>query len=212
MIEQPGVRRYGDAARGALQRPGVPIMPGSVQRPPDSPMPGRSAAEGGNRRHELSDLLIVNQPAAFVFTDITASFEVFTPSNRLGVLIGWTYEPNGTEDTSFTGSGWSVSADAWIKPLDRRWTRGNNLFTAQPLPWTWEAPNGTMVPLVRGTVTVSNVNNGSGLSNLGGGNLWVSAIWEPAPGWYPSDEELTKLFSACRCITRHGLTVPNGAG
>jgi hypothetical protein len=203
---------FSEIARGALQTPrSNVVMPGTAQFGPN-PTPTRDPPQGGSRRYVLSEILINNFTEQFDYAETTARFKVATPSTRLHWLIGWTYEPLFTEDTIFPGpaGNWLVSADAWIRPRQgfAKIMRANNLFTNRPVPTSWEMVSG--IDEVRGTVVVpaSGESSGTGITP---GKLWITAMWEPAAGWYPNDDELQRLFDVCRLEVQGILTSTNGA-
>ena len=109
--------------------------------------------------------------------------------------IGWrVIRPDGSGAWDKTGSAdtaWTLTLDAWAQTKDGIWLQGNNIRTAVPLPTFYEFT--TMVPVIRGQVTVPNAP-GTGLATT---TLWAWAEWEPAPGDNFEADELAELFGAC---------------
>lgn len=163
---------------------------------------------GGERQQVQTELLVVNA-ASGTFVQTTFSFDVIIPSSRLACLVAVTFVPDATEDTPFPASGataWYVQMDAWVQ-LGREqggsWTRANQIIPKTPLPTSQEVST-TLVRKWRGTVTVPALP-GAGLFP---GKLYVTGIWEPAPGESTiSDEELQQLFAVARVNIQNGGTV-----
>ena len=190
---------------------------GSIQGPEQSPTPTRDPPQGGVRRYTRSMVAVNNTLAAGVaYADVTALWRATNPSVRLHMMIGLNYEPNATEDATFTLP-WTTTADAWIRPQEGfgRIMRGSALWTAAAIPShfeSWPDGHGVALPVrhpsaideVRGTIVVPafiGEVSGTGVAN---GRLWVTATWEPVESTVP-DKELQRLFDACRVDVTHGI-------
>jgi hypothetical protein len=174
----------------------VLTMNGAPLAKPGNLNPTLDPRGGGQRRYELSEILVTNTQFG-VYTANVATWRVNNPSGRLKVFIAFTFEPETSEDTTFPGGGagaWIVVGDVWVKAAQNkaRMMRGNRFLPATPLPTSVEMTTGA--PQMRGTVTIPNLP-GDGIVP---GRLWITAAWEPGLGEsYMPDEELAKLFQVC---------------
>lgn len=172
------------------------------------PTPG--TPQGGRRRYVLTRLL-VNNLTSGTFTDATARFTMQIPSVRLHPKVVVGFRPETSESTPFPQSGataWLLRLDAWERTEDGLLIASNNIFTAVPLPTTYELPDGTAVDQWRGTVTVPNVDENG--TQIPAGKLFVTAMWEPAAGYNPDNVELAHIFQACDLTVDQGLTTFEG--
>lgn len=167
-------------------------------------------SQGGERRYVLTERLLRNDAGSGAYSLRTGDFEITNPSTRLYLCMTIGFLPDTQEDATIP-AGWTLSMDAWAKTNSKgtgggRRMRGNSIIPgpfALPtqLPLSYEAVSG--VDQWRGRVTVPATGTGLAVT----GDLLVSCTWEPAPGWDAlADEELRKLFEACR------LTPGGGAG
>jgi hypothetical protein len=163
---------------------------------------------GGKRRQVQSEAIVVNA-ATGVYAKTSFQFDVMIPSARLACLVAVTFKPANSDDTAFPTSGvtaWYLTGDAWIALSNDQGgslTRANQFLAKTPLPTSYEVPT-TLVRRWRGTVTVPN-SPGAGIVP---GTLYVTVIWEPAPGESTiSDQELQALFAAASITGVQGGSV-----
>jgi hypothetical protein len=172
--------------------------------------PSGNPLQGGERRYVQTVHLFRNGAGAGDYSQVTAEFEVWIPSARLLTILHIGFLPDTQEDAVIP-VGWDATLDVWAKtdthgPFAGRRFRGNSIIPGPSatiptaLPWSWEAVTG--VDQWRGTVTLPS--DGTGLAVNGW--LVASVSWEPAPGDDIPNEQLRKIFTACK------LTPGSGAG
>jgi hypothetical protein len=192
-------------------------MPGHLRPPLIAP--SGNPVQGGERRYVQTLPLFRNNGGAGFYTVNTAEFEVWTPSTRLITALTIGFLPDISEDTYSADPGgaaplppgWVATLDVWAR-TDKtsvgggRRIRGNSIIpgpgpTLRPtqLPWSWEAVTG--VDQWRGKATVPmNPETFSGTNVIDDGYLLATVNWEPAPGDDISDDELRRLFTACKLV------------
>jgi hypothetical protein len=164
-------------------------------------LPQGPPAQGGDRRYVQTVPLIRNAAGAGSYSVAAGEFEITIPSTRLMVCATFGFLPDAQEDAVIP-TGWTLALDAWAKAdskgfgLGRR-VRGNSIIPGpfsvpDQLPLTYEAVTG--VDQWRGRVTVPAGGSALAVS----GFLICTVTWEPAPGDDIPDEQLRKLFEACR--------------
>lgn len=164
-------------------------------------LPQGPPSQGGERRYVQTVPLIRNAAGAGTYSLAAGEFEITHPSTRLFACATFGFLPESAEDAVIP-AGWTVTMDAWAKTdskgfgLGRR-VRGNQIipgpFTLpNQLPLSYEAVTG--VDQWRGRVTVPSGGSALAVS----GYLIITVTWEPAPGDDIPDEQLRKLFEACR--------------
>ncbi len=169
-------------------------------------------AQGGERRYVQTVPLIRNAAGAGGYGTAVGEFEITHPSTRLYAAATWGFLPDKQEDAVIP-VGWVLDLNCWAKTDSKggvgggRRVRGNSIipgpgpsFRPTQLPITYEAVTG--VDQWRGRVTVPATGTGLAVD----GWLLLTVSWEPAPGDNIPDEQLRKLFEACR------LTPGAGAG
>jgi hypothetical protein len=167
---------------------------------------------GVDRRKVQTERLITNAATGAYANPTTAGFQITTPSVRLVVLFAVTFQPLQSDDTTFPTSGptaWLLKADAWMRGSREQggsFMRANNIVTAVPVPWSLNEP-AQGIDQIRGLVTVPNSSG----SNVVPGTLWVTGIWEPAPGDNIPDDQLQDMLGKCFLNVQGASVSPAGA-
>jgi hypothetical protein len=174
-----------------------------AQRIARSPANNTTAANPSRMISDVSPL-VVNTSGGGKYSVVTATFECRTPSTRLSGCLYFGNDQGVTLQTS-GASAWKLTLDAWAQTKDGIWLQGNNIRSAVPLPTFYEFT--TMVPTIRGQVTVPNLPG----TGLGATTLWAWAEWEPAPGDNIEVDELARLFRACSFIAQKIGVTQTGA-
>lgn len=182
-------------------------MRDSVHRSTSPVLPVNNTPQGGRRRLVQSVTLATNT-GAFEYTDVTAGCQADLPSCRLHTKLSIGFRPYTSEETPFPQSGalaWTWRLDEWVRNENGLLIPGGNVFTARAIPSSWEAV--TLSDQWRAVVTIPN-DPGSGIPV--DGELFATAIWEPAAGAVIPDDELRALFQACHLRATHAVSVSPG--
>lgn len=160
---------------------------------------------GGDRR-EVQSVELVRNNATGAYgggAAVTATFKLDIPSAKLATSVTVGFRADASEElqplSQVGPAWWLLTLDAWALTKEGRWIRGNNILptglglTQAPLPTTYEAV--TSVRQWRGSVSIPNAP-GTGIAQTG--TLWVIATWEAAAGALVPDDELARLFQACK--------------
>ena len=169
------------------------------------PVPQPTA--GAPRRKVTSDLLLVNG-ASGVYVAPTLGFTITIPSVRLVALFALTFDPDVDPPGSGAGA-FKLQADAYVRGSREQGgtlMRANNIVTAIALPFSLNEPAQGIDAIV-GKVTVPNLPG----TNVAPTKLWLTAIWEPAPGDNIPDAELQKLLGLCTITVQGGTSSRTGA-
>jgi hypothetical protein len=161
---------------------------------------------GAPRRRVVSEQLLTNAAAGFYGTT-SVSFQLVTPSTRLVSFFALTFEPDVTPPGSGLGA-FTLRADAYVRGSREQGgslMRANTIVAGIALPWSLNAP-AQAVDQIRGVVTIPNLPG----TNVDATTLWVTAIWEPAPGDNIPDDELQKIFGLCSLVTQGGTSSKTG--
>lgn len=156
----------------------------------------------GGRKVAVTKVALRNN-ATGVYTAVTQSFRLLSPSARFRIGITVAYEADDGSEPNLTG-GWTWTLQARRRnALTGRSAPLQNIFTGRALPDGYEIDSA--VDEIKGTITVPN-SPGTGVPTVG--NLVVQCTWEPTE--VISAEELQALFSAC-ALTIDGtpITVSN---
>jgi hypothetical protein len=169
------------------------------------PVPSPTA--GAPRRLVRSELLLVNS-AAGVYTTPAVGFQVNIPSVRLVCMVALTFDPDVNPPGSGAGA-FQLRADAYVRGSREQGgslMRANNIITAVALPWALNEP-AQGIDQIRGIVTVPNLPG----TNVDATMLWLTAVWEPAPGDNIPDDELQKILGLCTMTVQGGVSTKTGA-
>jgi hypothetical protein len=179
---------------------GLPILP---TKSPPVPQP----IAGAPRRKVQTELMLVNV-ATGAYTTPAPSFQVNTPSVRIVTLFGLTFDPDVNPPQSGAGA-FLLRADAYLRGSREQGgsiMRANNIITAIALPFSLNEPV-QGIDQIQGVVTVPNLPG----TNVDPCKLWLTAIWEPAPGEMIPDDELQRLLSLCYVTTQGASSSGSGA-
>lgn len=172
----------------------------------DSPVLPQPGA-GAPRRLVQSGIVLVNA-AAGLYTAPSVGFQITTPSVRLVSLFALGFVPDVDPPGSGAGA-FTLRADAYVRGSREQGgtlIRANRIIAGVALPWSLNIP-AQGIDQVRGVITVPNLPG----TNVAPTTLWVTAVWEPAPGDNIPDVELQKLFSLCSLTTQGGSSSQTGA-
>ncbi len=162
---------------------------------------------GALRRKVQSEILLVNTATGLVLVTPIPTFRIITPSVRLVVWWALTFDP----DVSPPGSGVgaiTVTADAYVRGSREQGgtlMRANNIITTVALPWSLNEPSQGM-DMIQGTIGVPNLP-GTGVDPF---TLWLTAVWEPAPGDNIPDDQLQQMLALCQVSTGGAVTSTTG--
>jgi hypothetical protein len=160
-------------------------------RPGFSPIVSPPIA-GSPRRKVQSEPAITNDESGPAYTNPTPSFRIITPSIRLVVLFALTFDPDRQPPQSGPGA-FLLTADAYVRGSREQGgtpMRANNIVTDIALPWSLNVPL-QGVDQINGSIVLPYP---SGIDQT---ILWVTVVWEPAPGDDIPDDELQHMFGLC---------------
>lgn len=179
------------------------MLPTDPYSSPPVPQP----IAGAPRRRVQSELLLVNA-ASGAYIAPTLGFQINTPSTRLVVLFALTFDPDVQPAQSGAGA-FLLTADAYVRGSREQGgsiMRANNIITNIPLPFSLNEP-AQGIDQIRGSVVVPNLPG----TNVAPTKLWLTAIWEPAPGDNIPDAELQKILGMCYLTPQGGSSSQTGA-
>lgn len=169
---------------------------------------------GAARRKVQTERLVTNASSGVFTSPAVASFQINTPSVRLVVFFAVTYQPVASDDTDeFPTSGpaaWTLNAQAWVRGSREQGgslMRANTIIANTPIPTSLNEP-AQGIDQIRGTVSVP----GSPGTGIDPGTLWLTVIWEPAPGDNIPDSELQDTFGKCYALTQGTFSSTTGVG
>lgn len=175
---------------------GAPRLDGVGAGPRLTPDP--STPQGGERRY-VDEAQAVTNVAAGAYTNVTSRCRVIVPSARLAFGFALGFKPDTTEDATIPNT-WTATADAWKRTKSGILVRTSNIFTALPMPFTWESA-GTIADEVRIAITAPNAP----------GTGTVPGVWYLVGSWEPNQvietAELQRLFQLCRVAVEAPLAV-----
>lgn len=163
---------------------------------------------GAERRKVQTELLLTNSATGLMLITPTPSFQIITPSVRLVVLFALTFNPDVNPPGSGTGA-FTVTADAYVRGSREQGgtpMRANNIITNVALPWSLNVP-AQGIDMIQGIVGVPNLPG----TNVDPTALYLTAIWEPAPGDNIPDDQLQQMLSLCRVSTCGAISSQTGA-
>lgn len=161
---------------------------------------------GAPRRLVQSSIALVNA-ASGVYTTSSVGFQITTPSVRLVSLFALGFDPDVDPPGSGAGA-FTLRADAYVRGSREQGgtpIRANRIIAGVALPWSLNIP-AQGIDQVRGVVSVPNLPG----TNVGPTTLWITAIWEPAPGDNIPDAELQKLLGLCSLTVQGGTSSQTG--
>jgi hypothetical protein len=162
---------------------------------------------GALRRKVQTELVLTNTATGLVLVTPTPSFRIITPSVRLVVLWALTFDPDVQPPQSGTGA-ITVTADAYVRGSREqggKLMRANNIITTVALPWSLNVP-AQGIDMIQGQIGVPNLP-GTGVDPFA---LYLTAVWEPAPGDNIPDDQLQQMLNLCQVSTMGATTSTTG--
>lgn len=164
----------------------------------------------GAGRRKVDSAILLDNVASGVYTSPDCTFRIVTPSVRLVVLFALTFDNPAVAPPGSGAGAFKVTADAYVRGSREQGgtlMRANNIISTIALPWSLNVPM-QGIDEIRGNVVVPNLPG----TNVPPSKLWLTAIWEPAPGDDIPDDQLQQILNLCHVSsTGGGVSSQTGA-